>query len=68
MRRALAALTLHDGMVAVHDAARPLATEKLLLALLDLAGEKDGAVPVSPVRDTLLTTDEQGRMTSIPSS
>lgn len=65
VRRSLAALTLRDGMVAVHDAARPLATETLLRSLLDLADEKDGAVPVTPVRDTLLTADEQRCMTGV---
>ena len=65
VRNALGALSLQEGMVAVHDAARPLATVDLLHALLDLSGGTAGAVPGSQVRDTLLQSDADGCMTGV---
>lgn len=48
------------GAIAIHDAARPLATAKLLqrgLALLELY---DGAVPVQPLPDTIKQVNADG--------
>ncbi len=43
--------------VLVHDAARPFATQKLFLALMDTVTENAGAVPVLPVADALKRID-----------
>lgn len=53
---------LPDGVkfVAVHDAARPLATRKLLADVLVRARETGGAVPGKPVTDTLKRTGADG--------
>ncbi len=65
VRNALGTLSLQEGMVAIHDAARPLATVELLFALLDLSAGKTGAVPAGEVRDTLLKSDADGCMTGV---
>ncbi len=60
MRHGLQALpTDADGLVAIHDAARPLATADLLLALAELAAQTGGAAPAKPVSDTILRSDCQ---------
>lgn len=47
----LAGLT--DGMVLIHDAARPFCPPRLIGALLDALDDAAGAVPVLPAADTL---------------
>ena len=42
-----------DGIVLVHDAARPFCPPAVIDRLLDALGDHDGAVPVLPVADTL---------------
>ena len=60
MRHGLQALPADaNGLVAIHDAARPLATADLLLALAELAAQIGGAAPAKPVSDTLLRSDCQ---------
>jgi 2-C-methyl-D-erythritol 4-phosphate cytidylyltransferase len=44
-------------LVAVHDAARPLATPRLIAEGVAYLGENDGAIPVLPVRDTVKRVD-----------
>ena len=51
VRAGLAAIG--DGIVLVHDAARPFCPNEVIDRLLDALGEHDGAVPVLPVADTL---------------
>ena len=58
----LRALGMNSGIVAVHDAARPLATAELLRALVERARETGGAVPGKPVTDTLQRSDGDGRI------
>ncbi|MBP1583080.1 MAG: 2-C-methyl-D-erythritol 4-phosphate cytidylyltransferase, partial [Victivallales bacterium] len=48
-----------SGLVAIHDAARPLASADLLLALADLAAKTGGAAPAKPMTNTVLRTDDQ---------
>lgn len=48
--------------VAVHDAARPWATEKLLKDCLDSARMHGGSVPAKPVVDTLKLADVDGKI------
>ena len=54
----LDALAATDGFVAIHDAARPLATASLLKELLAAAQAHGGAVPAHRVVDTLMRTDD----------
>ncbi len=42
-----------DGVVAVHDAARPMVSKTLIHKVLSEAGTKGGAVPVIPVSGSL---------------
>jgi 2-C-methyl-D-erythritol 4-phosphate cytidylyltransferase len=47
-------------VIAVHDAARPLATAQMLRNGLTLLDSADGAVPVQPVKDTIKRVDGEG--------
>lgn len=46
---------IRDGIVLVHDAARPFCPPDVIDRLLDALAGSDGAVPVLPVSDTLAT-------------
>ncbi len=52
-----------DGIVLVHDAARPFCPPDVVDRLLDALGKADGAVPVLPVTDTLAKGDSELRGT-----
>ena len=58
VRAGLAAVPDEASVIAVHDAARPLATPELWRSVLAaaIADDADGAIPVVPVRDTLRRT------------
>lgn len=57
VRAGLAALTgSDDQIVLIHDAARPLLTEAVILRLLAALETADGALPALPVSDTLKKT------------
>ena len=60
VRAGLAMLPDGVNFVAIHDAARPLATRELLAKVLERAREIGGAVPGKPVTDTLKRTDGEG--------
>ena len=49
-------------LVAVHDAARPLADRDLLSRLIAAATQHGGAVPCVPVTDTTVSMDQDGRL------
>jgi len=52
------------GLVAIHDAARPLVTAELieaLVALLDTHPEAAGAIPAAPITDTVKEAPAGGR-------
>lgn len=53
VRNGLAALSPDTGYVAIHDAARPLASEQLLAKLVEAASGCDGAVPGLRMTDTV---------------
>ena len=53
VRNGLGAVSLKQGVVAIHDAARPLADANLLEALLQEMGELAGIIPGKPVTDTI---------------
>ena len=55
VRAGLAAIG--DGIVLVHDAARPFCPPDVIDRLLDALEVSDGAVPVLPVADTLAMGD-----------
>lgn len=42
-----------DAIIVIHDAARPLVSEALLLRCIDGCKEADGVLPILPVKDTL---------------
>ena len=60
VRSGLAALPLERGIVAIHDAARPLASAALLEKLAEEARRTGGAIPGKPVTDTLKRSDASG--------
>lgn len=49
-----------DGLVFVHDGARPLLTSELLLKLAQSAQENGSAIPVIPVAESLRCLDSRG--------
>ena len=59
---ALQALPLRSGVVAIHDAARPLATAGLLTRLVNRARICGGAIAGSKVVDSLKLVDETGKI------
>ena len=59
-RNGLAAVTLSEGFVAIHDAARPLADCSLLDTLVTAAKKYDGAIPGKPVTDTIKRCSSDG--------
>ncbi|WP_338504227.1 bifunctional 2-C-methyl-D-erythritol 4-phosphate cytidylyltransferase/2-C-methyl-D-erythritol 2,4-cyclodiphosphate synthase [Sphingomonas kaistensis] len=54
---------IEDGIVLVHDAARPFCPPEVVDRLIDALGKADGAVPVLPVADTLAKGDSELRGT-----
>jgi 2-C-methyl-D-erythritol 4-phosphate cytidylyltransferase len=65
VRRGLAAVPADADVVLVHDAARPLASPDLFVAVIGAVteGGADGAVPGVPPSDTIKAVDESGRVT-----
>lgn len=51
-----------DGVVAIHDAVRPLATTQLVNAAFGEAAIHGSAIPVIPVRDSLRKTTDAGSL------
>ena len=64
--QALCALPNPPQYIAIHDAARPLATYKLLMACLENLQDADGSIAAHPVTDTIHCTDAAGRLLSTP--
>lgn len=52
-----------DGLIAVHDAVRPLCSSGLLESAYQAAATHGSAIPVIPCRDTLREIAEEGSMT-----
>lgn len=44
---------INEGLVAVHDAVRPLVSKKTIQNAFKTAAEKDSAIPVSPLKDSI---------------
>jgi 2-C-methyl-D-erythritol 4-phosphate cytidylyltransferase len=66
VRSAIAALPEDLDAIAVHDAARPLITLRVVAECLDLALEGFGAVAGCPAVDTLKRVDTQGFVLDTP--
>ena len=62
VRNALAALNCQSGVVAIHDAARPLASAKLLERVSSRAAISGGAIAATKVVDSLKLTDGKGNI------
>jgi len=67
MQKGLQALPNDVDMVAVHDAARPLASKDVLKDVLDMAVEHGAAVPGIAVHDTIKCIDDDGKVLETPS-
>jgi 2-C-methyl-D-erythritol 4-phosphate cytidylyltransferase len=65
VRAGLTALRTAATLVAVHDAARPLATPELVNRVLRSAREHGAAVPSLPMRDTVQEVDADGRLRAV---
>lgn len=55
-----------SGIVLVHDAARPFASETVILRAVLAAMQHGAAIPVLPLADTLARFDEAGHLTDNP--
>jgi len=66
MQKGLAALPDDVDMVAVHDAARPLASKRVLEKVLDMAEEHGAAVPGIAVHDTIKRINDDGKVLETP--
>jgi 2-C-methyl-D-erythritol 4-phosphate cytidylyltransferase/2-C-methyl-D-erythritol 2,4-cyclodiphosphate synthase len=61
VRAGLEALSAHEpDIVLVHDAARPFASQALIVRAIEAAQKAGAAVPGLPVTDTVKTVDAQG--------
>jgi 2-C-methyl-D-erythritol 4-phosphate cytidylyltransferase len=69
VRAGLAAVPGEADIVAVHDAARPLTRPALWAAVLDaVAAGADGAIPASPVIDTVKEVGPDGHLVTLDRS
>lgn len=64
--RAIAALPDDVSVIAVHDAARPLVTRRVIAQCIDLAHSGFGAVAGSPAIDTIKRVDGRAFVTGTP--
>ncbi|HXU99966.1 MAG TPA: bifunctional 2-C-methyl-D-erythritol 4-phosphate cytidylyltransferase/2-C-methyl-D-erythritol 2,4-cyclodiphosphate synthase [Caulobacteraceae bacterium] len=65
VRAGLTALApLAPEAVMIHDAARPLLSERVIYALLEALAEHDGAIPSLPIVDTLKRRGVAGTLTT----
>ncbi|MDR1067820.1 MAG: 2-C-methyl-D-erythritol 2,4-cyclodiphosphate synthase [Clostridiales Family XIII bacterium] len=58
VKNGLEAVSFEDGLVLIHDAARPFVTRAVIDAVLEAAAESGAAAPGIPVTDTLYKADE----------
>jgi 2-C-methyl-D-erythritol 4-phosphate cytidylyltransferase len=66
VRAAVEALPPDVTVIAVHDAARPLVSARVVAACIDLAATGVGAVAGCPAVDTIKEVDDQGRVLATP--
>lgn len=62
VRAGIDALGARDGVVLVHDAARPLVSEAVITRVLDGVGDA-AAIAAMPVADTVKSADDRGSIT-----
>lgn len=62
----LRALPEDTDIVAIHDAARPYISKKLIHALIDAAVEHGASLPGTPMTDTIKQLDAEGYAVSTP--
>lgn len=65
---ALKEASLHysaEDVVIIHDAARPLVSDRLISACLDACNENDGAMPILSVKDTIYQSTDGKTITSL---
>ncbi len=65
-RRALDAIGERDGLVLVHDAARPLVSERIISDCIAALLDHDAVAVAVPSTDTILEVDADGFVRSIP--
>ena len=53
-------------LVAIHDAARPFASEEVITQALQAAAETGAAAPAVPVKDTIKVADKEGKVITTP--
>jgi 2-C-methyl-D-erythritol 4-phosphate cytidylyltransferase len=69
VRAGLAAIPGTAEIIAVHDAARPLARAALWQAVLDaIVAGADGAIPATPITDTVKEIGPDGRLVTLDRS
>ena len=67
VRAGLDAVPGEADIICVHDAARPLASERLYRSVIEaVRGGADGAIPGVGVADTIKVVDSSGRVTDTP--
>ncbi len=54
-----------EAKVLIHDAARPVLTEKMILRYLEAAEEHDGVLPVLPMKDTVYLSKDGKTIASL---
>ena len=64
---------VHNGLaaakgqlVAIHDAARPFASEEVITQVLQAAAKTGAAAPAVPVKDTIKVADKDGKVVTTP--
>jgi 2-C-methyl-D-erythritol 4-phosphate cytidylyltransferase len=62
VRNGLRCLKPETEWIMIHDAARPLASQRLLDRVWEAMNFEGGVVPVLPVADTIKTVDDQGQV------
>ena len=53
-------------LVAIHDAARPFASEEVITSALQAAARTGAAAPAVPVKDTIKVADKDGKVVTTP--
>ena len=54
-----------EDIVIIHDAARPLISEKMVENIIEAAEMHDGAIPVLPMKDTVYLSEDGKKITSL---
>lgn len=63
---ALKEIPINEGIILVHDGARPLVTQKQISDVVEAAGRFRAAGLAAPVKDTIKTVDKEGFVTATP--